>query len=318
MGSRSLEEAVEVDERGHEQHRTRHQRDEHRDQGGLARRGRLDREPRRQACRGTGPRPSRGGSRRRRATTSRGPARSGAAPAARSTPVPRARTAPPPGARCPNSPSASRGASPRSTKRPPSPTAPVTAAVPSARSRNPSASSGWPSCSASSAEEDRREVGAGQHGEHAAERRGGVDPARHDVAGRDARRHPPGRDAADDRAQEVRRDQRRDRERRAEEAPHPQRGDALAERERRPAGDHAERGERQRHVQRGRHRREPGREPGPQHHQHEDQPDVVGLPHRPDRVLDHRPLGARRRGCRPRAGPRCPRRSRRPRTARRR
>ena len=71
----------------------------------------------------------------------------------------------------------------------------------------------------------------------------------------------------------------------------PRRGDALAERERRAAGDHAERGQRERDVERRCHRGERRREAGPQHHEHEDQPDVVGLPDRADRVLDQRRAG---------------------------
>ena len=54
------------------------------------------------------------------------------------------------------------------------------------------------------------------------------------------------------------------------------------------------------HEQRQRDRRERLRERGPQHHEREDQPDVVRLPHRADRVVDERArplaaLGAARR-----------------------
>ena len=48
-------------------------------------------------------------------------------------------------------------------------------------------------------------------------------------------------------------------------------------------------GERQRHEQRQGDRREGLGEPRPQHDEAEDQPDVIGLPHRSDRVVDHLP-----------------------------
>ena len=62
----------------------------------------------------------------------------------------------------------------------------------------------------------------------------------------------------------------------------------LAERERRAAQHDPEQREHQRHEQRVHRRGERGREPGPPHHQHVDQPDVVGLPDRADAVVDQR------------------------------
>ena len=218
----------------------------------------------------------------------------------------------------PVSPSNSTGASARSTNdaRPRRP-APVTAAVPSARIRNCSARSASPSRRASRAQEHRGQVGADQHGQHAARGRGRVEPARHHVPGGDAGRHPAGGDAAGHGAEEERRDHRGERERGAEEALQRKRRDALAERERRaPRAIMPKRRQRQRDVQRRGDRRERRRERGPQHDEHEDQPDVVGLPHRADRVLDQVALRACRAGCRRRAGPRSRRRSRRRRTAR--
>ena len=65
----------------------------------------------------------------------------------------------------------------------------------------------------------------------------------------------------------------------------------------------------QRDRQRRRDRAERLRERRPQHHQQKDQPDVVGLPHRRHRALDHRPDRARRARPRRRSDPRSPRRS---------
>ena len=61
----------------------------------------------------------------------------------------------------------------------------------------------------------------------------------------------------------------------------------LAEREARAAQHDAEGGDRERHEQRERDRRVGLGEARPQHDEAEDQPDVVGLPHRADRVVDH-------------------------------
>jgi len=63
-------------------------------------------------------------------------------------------------------------------------------------------------------------------------------------------------------------------------------GDGFAERERRPAGDDADRDQGERDVEGGSDGREQWRERGPDDDEDEDQPDVVGLPDRPDRVLD--------------------------------
>src|SRR4029450_6685082 len=101
---------------------------------------------------------------------------------------------------------------------------------------------------------------------------------------------PPGGDGAHDGPQEVRGDQGRQGERGAEEAPHRQGRDALAEGESRPAPDHPERRQRQGEIERGHDGGERAGERRPQDDQYEDQPDVVGLPHRADGVLDQVPL----------------------------
>ena len=79
---------------------------------------------------------------------------------------------------------------------------------------------------------------------------------------------------------------RRDGERRAEVAPVPGAEHRLAEREAGSSQHDAEGGEGQRDEQRQGDRGVGLREAGPQHDEHEDQPDVVGLPHRGDRVVD--------------------------------
>ncbi len=142
----------------------------------------------------------------------------------------------------------------------------------------------------------RGEVGARGHREHAAEDRRRVDPTRPRIAGLAPGRDAARRDRAGHRAHAVRHDDRRDGEETAEHALLGRAHEHLAEREARAAEHDAERGECQRYEQREHHRREHFRERGPQHDEAEDQPDVVGFPHRTDRVLDQapRPFAARR------------------------
>ena len=212
-----------------------------------------------------------------------------------------------------------RARRPRSTKMPPRPPPRrSTAAVPSARVRN------WSARSSCALAPRVRRTGTPPPGRRSTSTAStppsaevGLSQLRDDVARRDARRHPAGGDAAGDRAEEERRDQRRQRERRAEER-------AAAQRRSTPCGRRTPR----RAAMIPNAARVSGmysvvtiaakrrREAGPQHHQHEDQPDVVGLPHRPDGVLDQVALPRARAGCRRRAGPRTRRRSRRRRTAR--
>ena len=91
---------------------------------------------------------------------------------------------------------------------------------------------------------DRGEVGADGDGEHAAEDRGGVDPARPRVAGLAAGGDTcPDAIAAGDRAHAVGHEHRRDRERGAEVALRRGADDRLAEGEARAAQHDAERGE---------------------------------------------------------------------------
>ena len=136
---------------------------------------------------------------------------------------------------------------------------------------------------------DRGQVCADGDREHTTEDRRGVDPAAPRVARGAVRRHASGRDGAGDRTHAVGHQHRRRRERRAEVPLARGTGHLLAEGEARAAQHDAERGERERDEQRERDRRERLREPGPQHDQAEDEPDVVRLPHRPDRVADDLP-----------------------------
>ena len=145
---------------------------------------------------------------------------------------------------------------------------------------------------------DRGEVRAHRDREHAAEDRGGVDPARPRIAGLAARGDPARRDRAGHRAHAER---ARSPTTIANAAPKLRwldvRVTSLRNAKLEPAEHDAERGERQRHEQRERDRRERLGERGPQHDEAEDEPDVVRLPHRADRVGDHRtrpraPLGA--------------------------
>ena len=158
-------------------------------------------------------------------------------------------------------------------------------------------------------EEHRREVRARDHREHADRERGRVGPGL-GVGGGILGAHLAGRDPAEHRAEEERHEHRGERERRAEHARLADRARLPAQRERRAAQDDPERREEQRDRQRLEDRAERDRERGPRDHQHEDQPHVVGLPHRAHRALHqpaHAPAAERRR---PRSGPRSRRRSR--------
>ena len=146
-------------------------------------------------------------------------------------------------------------------------------------------------------EVDGGEVGGDDDGEHAAEHRRRVDPAVPRITGDAAGGNAARGDGAGDRAEAVGDDHRRDGEGGPEVAAVTGAEDGLAEGEARSAQHDPEGGQRQRDEQRQGDRREGLGEPGPQHDEAEDQPDVVGLPHRSDRVVDHL------RGRSPRAGP---------------
>ena len=133
--------------------------------------------------------------------------------------------------------------------------------------------------------------------EHAAEDRRRVDPARPRIAGLAAGGTRPDAIAPATAPMQYGTMHRRDGEETRRSTRCSRRAhERLAEREARAAEHDAERGECQRDEQREHDRREGFGERGPQHHEAEDQPDVVGLPHRPDRVVDQRarPLAARR------------------------
>ncbi len=134
----------------------------------------------------------------------------------------------------------------------------------------------------------RGEESADHHGHQPTEHRRRVQPTPQHVAGLFPRRHAAGRHSADDGAEHERCEQRRRRERRTEPAAQWQRLRGLAEGERRAPEDDPDRGQCEWYVERRHDWRERRRERGPQHDQHEDQPDVVRLPHRRDRLLDQR------------------------------
>ena len=124
------------------------------------------------------------------------------------------------------------------------------------------------------------------HGEHAAEDRGGVDPAVHGSpalppAGTRPEAMPP---TTAPRQKGTSTDEIG--EGGAEVAAVAGAEDRLAEREAGAAEHDAERGKGQRDEEGQGDRGVRLREAGPQHHEDEDQPDVVGLPHRCDRVVD--------------------------------
>ena len=166
-------------------------------------------------------------------------------------------------------------------------------------------------------EVDRGEVRAHRDREHAAEDRRGVDPTRPRVAGLAAGRHPARRDRAGDRAHAERHEHRR-----------------RARTRRRSCGGRACACTALRNAKLEPRSTMPSaasvsgtnsvsvidanasRERGPQHDEAEDQPHVVRLPHRTDRVVDRARAGVRPARRRRRRGPRSRRRSRRRRTAR--
>ena len=136
-------------------------------------------------------------------------------------------------------------------------------------------------------EVDRGEERDDADREDATEDRGRVHPARPRVAGLAAGRHPTRRDRAGDRPHAVGHEHRRDGERGAEVAAIAGAEDGLAEGEARSPQHDAEGRDRERDEQGERDRRVGLGEAGPQDDEAEDQPDVVGLPHRCDRVVDH-------------------------------
>jgi hypothetical protein len=110
------------------------------------------------------------------------------------------------------------------------------------------------------------------------------------VAGAD--QYLAGRDGADHGAHEERGQHRGAGEGRAEGALQAGRADLLPEGEAGAAQHDPEQSEPQRQRAGGHHCGERVREGGPEHHQREDQPDVVGLPDRGDRLVDQPPRRA--------------------------
>ncbi len=142
------------------------------------------------------------------------------------------------------------------------------------------------------------EVGAHGDREDAAEDRRRVDPTRPRIARLAAGRHTPGRDRAGHRAHAVRHEHRRRCERGTEVALVAGAEHGLAEREARARGARCPSAANVNGTnKRQRDRRERLGERGPQHDEREDQPDVVRLPHRADRVVDD---GTRAFAARPR------------------
>jgi len=121
--------------------------------------------------------------------------------------------------------------------------------------------------------------------EHARDQRRGLHPGRERRPGAGADRHAARGDCSDRRAEEERRQDRGQREGRAQHASFAEGHRVPAEGVRRPAQDDSDAGEEQRHVERGHHGAERARERRPEHDQDEDQPDVIGLPHRRHRAL---------------------------------
>ena len=136
---------------------------------------------------------------------------------------------------------------------------------------------------------DRGQVGGGDDGQDPTDDGGRVDPAVHRIPRLAAGRHSSRRDPAHDRAHAVGDQHRGGGEPGSEQAPVPGRDDHLAEGEARPAQHDAQGRDHQRHEQGQRDRGVGLRERRPQHDEDEDQPDVVGFPHRSDRVFDDRP-----------------------------
>ena len=137
-------------------------------------------------------------------------------------------------------------------------------------------------------EVDGGEIGSHDHGEGSTEDGRRVDPAVPRIAGLPACGDAARGDAAHHRPQAVGHEHGRDGEDGAELPPVAGADHGLVEREARASKHDAQRGDRQRHEQRERDRRVRLREAGPQHDEGEDEPDVVRLPDRGDRVIDHR------------------------------
>ena len=212
-------EAVEEPQRRAEDQHAERDDDDRRLQRGVGRRGLVERE--RRAAAGTGPAraPSRRRSRRRPAPRSRGRGRSARSRRAPASPRPPARTrstiaSPPPEVR----PSNSARASERRTSSPPIATAPL-AAPDEQRARPERAREvGLLRAHGVAGEVDRGQVGAGQHRDHADQRRGRVQPRVDRVAGGVADPDAAGGDPAQHGAEEERDQHRRRREQRAEHA----------------------------------------------------------------------------------------------------
>ena len=112
----------------------------------------------------------------------------------------------------------------------------------------------------------------------------GFQPAREQVAGGVADRHPARGDPADHRAERERREHRGDREQAADQPLLARASRSGSQRVGRAAHDDPDRRDEQRHGERRGDRAEGRRVGRPGDHEHEDQPDVVRLPHRPHRV----------------------------------
>ena len=145
-------------------------------------------------------------------------------------------------------------------------------------------------------EERGRDKRRDQHPEDPDRDRRGVEPARPEAAFGVARRDAARRDAPEGGAEHERRDDRRDPERRCENALSARSLRHLAEREAGTANDDAHAGEDDRDVERSHDRAERLAERGPAHDGGEDEPDVVGFPHRSHCVVDEAagPLAAAR------------------------
>ena len=180
-------------------------------------------------------------------------------------------------------------ASALSTKMPTRDTTPATTAAPTARRRKYSTIGSSSSRFGVPHQVGRGEERADRHRHHPAEDRGGVDPAVDGIARLAAGRHPTRCDAAGDGAEAVRDQHRGRREQRAERPPVAGAQHRVAEREARAAQHDAERRDGEGHEQREGDRRVGLGEARPEDDEAEDQPHVVGLPHRPDRVVDHPP-----------------------------
>ena len=166
---------------------------------------------------------------------------------------------------------------------------PAATAAPSARAGEIALEVGVAEAPRVAGQEDRREVGARGHEEDADQEGDGIHPARDRISLRVADRNAARGDSAGHGAHEERRQYRRERERAGGQAPaplpcgHPLECEARAT-EHDPESREAERDEQGRHD-----RREGLGKAGPQHHEHEDQPDVIGLPDRADRPGDQGP-----------------------------